>query len=93
MSSISHLIADIPNLWAIGQKISNVSCGDAPLAFFLLILERAHIVQAVGQFDDDNPDVLRHGDEHFTIIFVLVFLPRLIADSLQFRQSVDKLGA
>ena len=38
--------------------------------FFLFlrfhILERAHIVQTVGQFDQDYTDILRHRQEHFS---------------------------
>jgi hypothetical protein len=45
------------------------------LLFRRLILHGAHVVQTVGDFDQDDPDVLGHGDKHFPQIFhLLVFL-------------------
>ena len=35
---------------------------------------RPHVMQAVGKLDDDNPDIIRHGDEHFTDVFRLLLL-------------------
>ena len=49
--------------------------GDVPLLLDLLILDGAHIVQPVRQLDHDDPDVLRHGDEHFAqVLHLLLFL-------------------
>ena len=35
--------------------------GDLPLLFLSLKTQGAHIVQSVGQFDQDDPDIIRHG--------------------------------
>ena len=49
--------------------------GDVPLLLLPLELDGAHIVQAVGQLDHDDPDVLRHGDEHLAqVLHLLLFL-------------------
>ena len=37
--------------------------------------QSAHIVQTVRQLDDDNPDILCHGKQHFADIFRLLLLP------------------
>ena len=38
--------------------------------FFLLlrlhVLQRTHIVQTVGQLDQDDTDIFCHGEEHFS---------------------------
>ena len=40
-----------------------------------LVVHRAHVVQAVGHFDEDHADVVRHGEEHFAqILHLLLFL-------------------
>ncbi len=47
--------------------------GDAPPLFRADRVERAHIVHTVGQFDQDNANVARHGQQHFTKAFCLLF--------------------
>ena len=48
--------------------------GDGHLPLGLLIFERAHVVQPVGQLDEHNADVLAHGQEHLAQRFGLLFL-------------------
>ena len=55
------------------------------------ILESACIVQAVGQLDEDNADVLGHRHEHFTQIFKLLLLLG-IAQHTQSGNAVYQLG-
>ena len=38
------------------------------------VLQGLHIVQAVSQLDDDNPEILAHRDEHLAEIFRLALL-------------------
>ncbi len=40
--------------------------GDLPRAFRLEMLECAHVMKFVSEFDDDDPDVLAHCEEHFS---------------------------
>ena len=53
-----------------------------------LVLHGAHVVEPVGNFDEDDPDVLAHGDEHFPEVLHLLVLfggvldPGQLADAL-----------
>ncbi len=56
----------------------------------------AHVMQPVGQLDDDDPDVLGHRQEHFAQVFDLRVLFGLVRDAGQLRDTVDQgrdLGA
>ena len=39
--------------------------GDVLAALGAQVAERAHVVQAVGQLDDDDADIVHHGQQHF----------------------------
>ena len=55
-------------------------------------LQRAHVVQAVGQLDDDNADVLGHRHEHLAQVFDLRVFLRLVRDARQLGDALDQLG-
>lgn len=38
------------------------------------IFQRAHIVQAVAKFNNDNANIIGHRHNHFADIFCLIFL-------------------
>ena len=44
------------------------------LLFAALVVHGAHVVQAVGYLDEDDADVLRHGDEHLAQVLGLLLL-------------------
>ena len=46
--------------------------------------EGAHVVQTVGKLDEDDPDVLGHGDEQFAEVLALPIPPGLELDFFQF---------
>ena len=46
--------------------------GDLLLAVRRQVLERAHVVQAVGQLDEDDADVVHHGEHHLAQVFGLL---------------------
>jgi hypothetical protein len=52
--------------------------------------ERPHVVQPVGQLDDDDADVLRHRDDHLAVVLGLVLLARGELDLRQLRDAVDQ---
>ena len=59
------------------------------LLFLCLIRHGAHIVQAVGDLDKDNTDVLRHRHQHLAQIFhLLVFLAGVLHTG-QLRDTLD----
>ena len=66
--------------------------GDAPAFFARQHLQRAHVVQAVGQFDQDHANVARHGHGHFLEVFRLGFGFGLEVHLGQFADPVDQFG-
>ena len=52
--------------------------------------KRAHIVQSVAEFDENNADVLVHGEKHFTDVLdvLLFFIPHL--QKFNFRDAVHE---
>ena len=54
-------------------------------------IQRAHVVQAVGELDQDDAHVARHREQHLAEIFGLGFLVGLELDAVEFRHAVDQL--
>ena len=52
--------------------------------------QRAHVVQAVGQLDDDDADVLGHRHEHLAQVLDLRVFLRLVRDARQLGDAVDE---
>ena len=66
--------------------------GFVPLCLRFPEAPGSHIVQAVCQLDDDDADILGHGDKHFTDVLGLLLFPGGIGDAPQLGNAVDKLG-
>ena len=49
--------------------------GDFLLAFGIEMFEGTHVVQAVGELDEDDADVVDHGQHHFAEVLGLRFFP------------------
>ena len=66
--------------------------GDATTFFRAQCPDGAHIVGAVGQLNQDHPDILRHGHKHFLQVgnfkFLIVFELHLI----QLTDTLHQLG-
>ncbi len=56
------------------------------------VFERPHVVQTVGELDDDDADVLRHGDEHLADVLRLLLFVSRQRDFAEFGDAVDELG-
>ena len=54
--------------------------------------ERAHVVQAVGELDQDDPDVRGHRDHHLAVVLGLRLVARLERDPGQLGHAVDQAG-
>ena len=54
--------------------------------------QRTHVVQAVGKFDDDDADVLGHGEEHLAQRERLLLVHAIDFDVGELGHAVDKLG-
>ena len=55
------------------------------------VLDRAHVVQPVGELDQDDADVLRHRDDHLAVVLGLGLLAALEAGPRQLRDALDEL--
>ena len=66
--------------------------GDALSSFLREMLKRQRVVEPVREFDDDDADVLRHGDQHLAVAFRLPDLGVRAVDLRQLRDAVHELG-
>ena len=64
---------------------------DLLLAFGGEMVERAHVVQAVGQLDQHDANVVRHRDDHLAEILGLLFLAALKRDLRDLGHAVHQL--
>ncbi len=53
-------------------------------------LERAHVVQAIGELDQDDAHVARHRDDHLAVVLGLRLVARGERDPGQLRDAVDE---
>ena len=53
-------------------------------------VDRAHVVQAVGELDQDDPDVGGHRDHHLAVVLGLRLVARLEGDAGQLGDAVDE---
>ena len=67
-----------------------------PRLVLLLVLrhraDRPHVVQAVGELDQDDPDVAGHRDHHLAVVLGLAVVAALEGDAGQLREAVHELG-
>ena len=55
------------------------------------VLERAHVVEPVGELDQDDPDVLGHRDDHLAVVLRLGVLAALELDPRQLGDAFDEV--
>ncbi|MOA21569.1 hypothetical protein D3C78_1420680 [compost metagenome] len=72
-------------------NFQRLGCNAAPFAA-RHVRQRAHIVRAVGQLDEDDAHIAGHGQQHLAKRFSLVFLAGIELQLVQLGQSVDQLG-
>ena len=56
------------------------------------VLQGTHVVQAVRELDQDDPDVVGHRDQHLAEVLGLLFLVALEMDLADFRDAVHQSG-
>ena len=66
--------------------------GDFLLALGIEMLEGAHVVQAVGELDEDDADVVDHGEHHFAEVFGLRFFAGGEIDFADLGDAFDDVG-
>ena len=55
-------------------------------------VDRAHVVQAIGELDQDDPDVRGHRDHHLAVVLRLRLVARLEGQLGQLGHAVDEPG-
>ena len=66
--------------------------GDLDPPLLRQVVERAHVVQPVGQLDDDDADVVDHRQEHLAEVLGLALLARRKRDRADFGDALDDVG-
>src|SRR5438128_2566337 len=63
-----------------------------PLALFgVEVLEGTHVVKTVSQLDEDNSDVVNHGQQHLAYVFGLLLFARDITDLRYLGKTVNEM--
>ena len=93
-SQVFQLAADFPHPQAVsnGSVYFQGLAGDAQAAVGRKKLQRAHIVQAVGKFHQDDANVVHHGEDHFAEILGLLIFRAQILDAADFGDALDDAG-
>jgi hypothetical protein len=88
---VLELLLDLLHPEAVGQGGVDVErlLGDALLLGQRHGRDGPHVVQAVGQLDDEHPQVARHGDQHLAHRRGLLGLARVELDALELGDAVD----
>ena len=63
--------------------------GDLQAPLLPQVAERAHVVQAVGQLDEDDADVVDHRQQHLAEVLGLALLARREGDGADLRHPLD----
>src|SRR3712207_9241971 len=63
----------------------------APALLRLEVLERAHVVEPVGELDEDDAHVVDHRQKHLADVLGLLLLARLVAYLRDLREAVDEV--
>ena len=90
---VLELPLDLPHAEPMRQRGVDLHrlARDALLLLGRQVLERAHVVEPVGELDDDDPHVLGHGHEHLPDVLGLLLLHRPGAAELgELRDPVDQ---
>ena len=89
---VLELPLDLPDAEAVGQGRVDLSrlTRDALLLGRRQGAERAHVVEPVGQLDEDDADVLRHGQEHLADVLRLLLLMGQGAELAELGDAVDE---
>ena len=72
--------------------MSRVSWATATPLVFRQVAQRPHVVEPVGQLDEDHADVVDHRQEHLPEVLRLAFLAGGEADRADFGDPLDHMG-
>jgi hypothetical protein len=89
-----ELVLDLAHAEPVGDRrvdIAGFLCDLHPLVVGQ-VAQGAHVVQAIGQFDQDHPDVVDHRQEHLAEVLRLALLARRERHRADFRHPLDDMG-
>ncbi len=91
---ILELPLHLPDAEPLGQRGVDLHrlAGDADLLVGRQPVQRPHVVEPVGELDQDDPDVLGHRQQHLADVLGLLLLVAVRAELGQLRDPVDELG-
>ena len=91
---VFQLAANLAHAEAVGDGRVDVQglARDLLLAVFGQILQRAHVVQAVGQLDEHHADVIHHGQHHLAHVFGLRLFRRGEVNFADLGDAFDDVG-
>ena len=89
-----ELVLDLAHPQAIGDRGVDVPglLRNLDPALFGKVVERPHVVQAVGELHQDDPDVVDHRQQHLAEVFRLPLLARRERDRAQLGHALDNVG-
>ena len=92
-ADIFQLRLDVLDAQPVGQRRIDIHGLQRffPLLIFRQILECAGVVQPVRQFDDDDPDIFGHGNEHLAQVLHLGLFFAAVDDLAQAGDAVDQV--
>ena len=91
---VFELATQLAHAETVGKRGIDVEglLGDAGLLFGAEMLESPHVVEAVGELDDDHADVGDHGEEHLADVFGLVVFAVGELDFVELGNAIDDVG-
>ena len=89
---VFEFAADQAHSQAVRDRRINIErfASDALLLFRRKKPQRAHVVQPVGQFHDDDADVVHHGQQHFADVFGLAGFGSQQVQAVDLRDAFDQ---
>jgi hypothetical protein len=91
---VFELAAEFAHAEAMGEGRVDVEgfAGDGALALGREVLEGAHVVQAVGELDEDDADIADHSEEHLADVLGLAVFAIGELDFVDFGDALDDVG-
>jgi hypothetical protein len=88
---VLELVLDLRHAEPAGDRGVDVErlAGDALAPLFRQVLQRAHVVQAVGELHQDHPDVVDHRQQHLAVRLGLPLLGGRVRDLRDLGDTLD----
>ncbi len=89
-----ELVLDLAHAEPVGNRRVDIAgfLGDSHPAVLGQVVQRPHVVQAVGQLHHDDPHIVDHGQEHLAETLGLALLTRGKLQAGEFGHALDDVG-